>query len=488
MTIMKLNVLFSTVLLGAGIAVAQNPVESSSISMVEGMMNVDMDLRLDEYKVKSNQAIVVTPCLVNMADTLWLEPVGVYGRSRYIQHLRGNDFGIGTPATVFRAGKVPENYHYNRQLEWEPWIDGATLDVKVERYGCVACSEGKPELIKGIGMWHSPRLDTKESFAYVQPAVEREKTRQISGRANVEFPVNSVKLLDSFRNNYAELAVVRATVDSVRDDKDVTIRKVSIKGYASPEGSYAVNERLAEGRTLAVVDYVNQLYKFGKGMIHSSWEAEDWNGLRAWVEKSNIENRDGILAVIDSSLAPDAKDRKLATQYPRQYQTLLNTVYPTLRHTDYLIEYVIRSYSDPKEILEVMKKKPGNLSLDEFFIAAQSLEPGSPEFNEVMEIAVRMYPDDPVANLNAANIAIAKKDIPAAEKYLSKAGNSVDATYARGILEMVKGDYDAAQPLLEEAQSKGVKKAARMIEQLEELREFAKVRAAAKAGNARSGK
>lgn len=126
MTIMKLNVLFSTVLLGAGIAVAQNPVESSSISMVEGMMNVDMDLRLDEYKVKSNQAIVVTPCLVNMADTLWLEPVGVYGRSRYIQHLRGNDFGIGTPATVFRAGKVPENYHYNRQLEWEPWIDGAT--------------------------------------------------------------------------------------------------------------------------------------------------------------------------------------------------------------------------------------------------------------------------------------------------------------------------------------------------------------------------
>ena len=52
---------------------------------------------------------------------------------------------------------------------------------------------------------------------------------------------------------------------------------------------------------------------------------------------------------------------------------------------------------------------------------AQSYEPGTPEFNEVFEIAVRMYPDDPVSNLNAANAALMRRDAEAAHRSLQKA-------------------------------------------------------------------
>ena len=36
------------------------------------------------------------------------------------------------------------------------------------------------------------------------------------------------------------------------------------------------------------------------------------------------------------------------------------------------------------------------------YLVAQTYEEGSEDFNEVFHIAVRMYPHDPIANINAA--------------------------------------------------------------------------------------
>ena len=468
MQIMKRNIIAAALLAVAGAAASAGPVERPAISFVEGMINVDMDMRLAAQKVKANEILILSPCLVNGTDTLWLDRVGIYGRTRYIQHQRGNDFGLAAPQILFKAGKVPADYHYRRQMKYQPWLDGANLDVKVERYGCRSCEKGEPEIIRGLGVWHAPVLNTRDAFIYMQPKVETEKVRDISGRANVEFPVNQTVLLSDFRGNYAELQSIRRSIDSVKNDKDVTIKMMAIKGFASPEGSYANNERLAKGRTEALTRYVENLYQFRKGFIRTSWEAEDWNGLRDWVAASNILNKEGILRIIDDrSLAPDVREARLRNTYPVQFQELFNTVYPTLRHSDYKIEYVVRSYTDPKEILQIMKTRPGNLSLNELFAAAQTLEPGSPEFNEVMEVAVRLYPEDPVANLNAANAALQKNDLTAAAKYLAKAGDSADAVYTRGLYEAIAGNYDAAKPLLEKAGSLGVKKASALLAQLD---------------------
>lgn len=52
------------------------------------------------------------------------------------------------------------------------------------------------------------------------------------------------------------------------------------------------------------------------------------------------------------------------------------------------------------------------------------LPAGSDEYKEVFEIAVRMYPDDPVSNLNAANIALQNRQADKARRYLAKAAPS----------------------------------------------------------------
>ena len=191
-------------------------------------------------------------------------------------------------------------------------------------------------------------------------------------------------------------------------------------------------------------------------MITTDYEAEDWAGLRAYVEKSNLKNKEAILKIIDSDSEPDAKEKTIKSLYRADYKLLYTECFPSLRHSDYRIEYTIRSYFDVEEIKQVMFERPQNLSLQEFSLAAETFESGSDEFNEVFEIAVRMYPDDEIANLNAANIAMTKGNLKAAERYLAKAGDSKEAVYSRAAYSFLARDYDQAETLANQSISMGM--------------------------------
>ena len=78
-----------------------------------------------------------------------------------------------------------------------------------------------------------------------------------------------------------------------------------------------------------------------------------------------------------------------------------------MRRSEYRIDYTVREFT-VEEGREIIKTRPQQLSLSEMFAVANSYETGSKEYNDVFEIAVRMYSSDPVANLNAANISIGK--------------------------------------------------------------------------------
>ena len=77
-----------------------------------------------------------------------------------------------------------------------------------------------------------------------------------------------------------------------------------------------------------------------------------------------------------------------------------------------------------------------------------------------------MYPDDAVANLNAANSAILKRDYRAALRYLEKAGETPEAIYTRGVLEVYMEDNDAAKPYLIEARKLGVLQADEVLKEI----------------------
>lgn len=418
------------------------PINKVELKRNADLMTVNMDLKLSDYVMKGDQVSVFTPVLLNGKDSVEFNPVGLYSRLRYIQYLRDDhDAAGGENEVSFPYSKRPEVMEISQSVPFEEWMNGATLFMKRCDYGC--CQSILGEDIVPLGRWYETTYTP--SFNYVTPVAEKVKMRELKGKAYIDFPVNMTDLYPDYRNNPAELLKIIATIDSVRNDKDITIKEITIKGYASPESPYQNNTRLAKGRTATLKKYVQNLYQFDENLISTDFEPEDWEGLRAFVETSGLEHKKEILSIIDdSSLAPDPKEALIKSRYPSEYDFLLKTVYPGLRHSDYTIEYTIRQYSDPEEIKAIMAVAPQKLSLDEMFVLAKTLEPGSNEYNEVFETAVRMYPNDETANLNAANSAMQRNDFESAAKYLDKAGQSDAAVYSRGVYATLTGDYPKA--------------------------------------------
>ncbi|MCM1291456.1 MAG: hypothetical protein NC201_04760 [Prevotella sp.] len=399
---------------------------------------ISMDFDLTKVKIKSNQEYIITPKVTNGKDSVLLQPITFAGRNRFYFHDRNGQ----NNSFLVRNGKNAL-YEYRQSVPMQDWMNHSEIDYNVEIDGC--CGEPKAKGEEGpLALIDVPQ-DFMAEFLYIPPKAQGPKVRELKGSAFIDFVVNKTDINADYRSNPRELAKITNTIDTVRNDKDVTIKKISIKGFASPEGPYNNNVRLAKGRTASLKEYVRQLYNFPESIMFTSYEPEDWEGLRKYVANSNIDNKEGILAIIDSDLAPDPKNTKIQTTYPKQYDFLLKNEYPALRHSDYVIEYEVRSYHDVNEILEVLRTQPNKLGQAEFYVAANAFPVGSAEYNNVFDISVRMYPEDPITNLNAANSAMARGDYVSAKEFLGKAGNSEEVTYAKGILAALEKDYDAAE-------------------------------------------
>lgn len=82
-----------------------------------------------------------------------------------------------------------------------------------------------------------------------------------------------------------------------------------------------------------------------------------------------------------------------------------------------------------------------------------------------------MYPNDPVANLNAANAAMQRKDYVSAVRYLEKAGSEPQAVYARGALAFLQEDYAGAEAIMKEALAAGIPQAQDVLNEINLIKE-----------------
>lgn len=450
------------------VANSQTPAISSyDISRIDDDLLLTMTISTDKG-MKSDREVLVTPVLrsLNSLDTLALSPVIIAGRSRYFSNLR---HGLIDNSALYMASQGLK-ISYSDTVNFLPWMKYSHMDLVFAERGC--CGEPKNTEIPVVPMADldfRPRQFDAE-LSYIKPiAKPDEKVRTINGSAYIDFPVNITEIRPTYRRNPFELAKINATIDSVKQDLDVTIDSLFIKGFASPEGSYANNVRLAKGRTQALKEYVQALHHFAPEIIFTSFEPEDWEGLRRFVEKSELSHRNEILDLIDSPLEPDAKDAKIKRTYPDEYGFLLSEVYPALRHSDYTVRYTIKTYTDPQEILRLIKTSPQKLSLNEFYIAAATLPQDSPEYESLWETAVRMYPSSEIAIINAANAAISVGHLDRAEQLLNLAGDCPDAIYTRGNLAAMQGRLDDARNFFSQAAKLKVADAPAALERLSRI-------------------
>lgn len=413
---------------------------------------LNMKLNLDSLDLPSNTRLVYTPVVKTSEGLVAMPEIVINGRRQQIMYERGDmKNSIGEHAVVVRRrnGK-PQAVSYRGSAPLSADLINYDVAIQEDLCGCGDSIDGNDYLLK---RWRKPLM------AFVRPAAEARKERHIDKTAYIDFPVNRTELHADYRRNPAELDSIINTINMVKADNNLTIRNIEIHGYASPESPYKHNDYLAGERAKTLKDYVRKLVNLDDNMFAVAHTAENWDGLVAYLRGSNLDNRDAILDIIaDTSLDPDAREWKIKSLYPDDYRFMLDTWYPALRRSDYRVNYTIRPFN-VDEAKQIIKTKPQQLSLEEMFLVAQTYDPGSTDFNEVMEIAVRMYPDDPTANLNAACTRLNAGDADGAKFYLDKAGNSPQAVNARAAYAQLKGNYDEAARLYRQAANSGVTEA-----------------------------
>lgn len=464
--------LYAAFLMAPATALAQNcqevklasdkiKVSNVQVAQQNNALSVSMDLNLDSLYLPSNLQLVYTPVFKTRQGDIKMPEIVINGRRQQIMFERGvgkKQLNLSPEALVVRrTNKKVQTVNYSASIPLSGQVKNYDLNMHEDLCGCGNMEEGND---------FNLRHRRQPQAVFVRPAVEAVKVRHLDKRAYIDFPVNRIELHADYRRNPAQLDSIVRTINALKDDKNLEVSAINIHGYASPESPYSHNDYLAKNRAKTLTDYVRRMVALPTQLFTVSSTAEDWDGLRNYLKDSNLEHKTEIQAIAnDEKMDPDAREQKIKKLYPSEYRFMLDTWYPALRHSDYHITYKVKPF-DVAEAKEIIKTKPQQLSQEEMFLVAQTYEPGSKEFNDVMEIAVRMFPENETANLNAANTRLNAGDADGAKSYLDKAGNSPEALNARGVYESLKGNDQQARHYFALAAKAGVKAAQENLENL----------------------
>lgn len=477
---MKSNKLFRIFAVAAAVVAAASSLSAASQRELLKVTDIKIGRVGDELAVSINidprsvnpgrdKEVVFTPVVVSADGEahVVLPQIAVAGRNRYYSHIRNND--LPADSRLWAAGSK-ELIKYRHEIPYEPWMERSHVEMLEAVGNC--CDVPAPAGVTPLANldFAVPEFEAPATLAFVALDGDETIERTAEGKAYVDFVVNRTEIKPNYRRNKVEIAKILETIKVIKDDPDAIITRITIKGFASPEGPYDNNVRLAMGRTQSLKEYVRKQYNFDPEIMFTDFEPEDWDGLRAFLDTCSLPHRQQIIDIVNSDMQPDPKDHAIRARYPEDYKFILDSIYPGLRHSDYTIKYNFRTFIDIDELKEVYGVHPDRLRPVDFQRIASTYDEFSPAWEEVFLKAVEIHPDDQKANLNAANIMIRHGQYNQAAEYLAKAGDSAEAVFTRGVLAGVQGDLERAQTMFDNAAKLGLEQGNEQMQRVDQMR------------------
>jgi Outer membrane protein and related peptidoglycan-associated (lipo)proteins len=438
---------------------------------------LSFDIRVESNAVPRCASMTFTPELRTLKNHLQLPYVQVNGKTRSKLNKRWFAVasknwlsGYDAPYILVDADKyTDETVTYSISLPYESWMDDAALYLRQELIGC-------REQVDIYTYKLNNRMETEIREPYqIQPYVsmvppsDEVKNRNRQGSAFLDFQVGRSVILPDFRRNPVELAKINDALVEVMGNMDIHITGLFVEGYASPEGRYTSNDKLARDRATALKNYIRDRYMLSDNMFTVRSVAEDWAGLKSTVESIEIPQKEQILAIIDNSSDYDGKEQQLRGL--SSYGRLLRDIFPELRRVEYQINYTVKDYTTA-EARTLVQSKPENLSQAELYRVAMEYGTESSEYRKIIiETIPKFYDKDPVANSNAAALLILNKEENTALRMLEKAPNLPAAWNNSGIIYMIRGEYSKAEELFKRAQIAGIPEAEKNLKELQAKKE-----------------
>ena len=238
--------------------------------------------------------------------------------------------------------------------------------------------------------------------------------------ANVKFLINQANL----RSNELKNNSVREFVSMLKrinaDREKLAIKNVEVQAYASPEGGFTFNDKLANKRQNVSEGYVKQQLK-GTNLqtdIDVHYTAQDWEGFMKLVQASKIQDKDVILRVLSMYKDPQEREQQIRNM-SEGFRELADGILPELRRSRLIINYQTIGRSD-QQIKQQYATDPTKLSLEELLYAA-SLTNDVKAKKAIYKKTTELYDRDYRAYNNLAALALNEGDEHTANSYLSQA-------------------------------------------------------------------
>ena len=303
----------------------------------------------------------------------------------------------------------------------------------------------------------APNLQPGDMLFY-RPDAEKVKLRAEHATVRIQFKVGKHDIVSSFGQNYLELAkVTRILQPIVETPDDIEVQKLTITGYASPEGDFNANLALSQRRADSFKSYLITMYGTLSGLSQfpAVGKGEDWAGLRKSVAESPyVPMKEDVLRLIDGySIEGGREARLMQLGGGSVYKYLLENLYPPLRRMDMEVSYKVRNFK-PEEVESVYDRRPQDLSQEEIYEVAQRRNKDGvahAEFGREYDTAARFYPEDKIANLNASSAALVRRDLAQAWQYLCHISDAPEAATNMGLYYWLSGKYGMAARYFEKA-------------------------------------
>ena len=266
--------------------------------------------------------------------------------------------------------------------------------------------------------------------------------------ANIMFLIQQTNLRAAELKSDAMNDLKAAMRDIAADAENKVVDNVEISAYASPDGGMSLNTDVATGRETSTSNYMKKEMDKAKleGYLDADYTAEDWDGFKELVSKSELPDKELILRVLSMYTEPEEREQQIKN-ISSVYKDLADEILPQLRRARITLNYQLIGRSDD-EIMEQYAADPKVLSLEEILYAA-ILTDNVAEQKEIYSTAIKLYPQDFRGYNNLGVLAYNAGDYATAKEYFAEAAkvdkNAPEVNVNLGYLELLEGNVAAAE-------------------------------------------
>jgi tetratricopeptide (TPR) repeat protein len=275
-----------------------------------------------------------------------------------------------------------------------------------------------PEIKVADGVINTETLANAKSTTPSMATDKFQRNLKEAQDANILFLIEQAKIRESELKG-TSVAAFDSKISATAKDSTRKITGIEVSSYASPDGSLELNEKLAGEREKATVTFLENTLKKAKAnsAINAKFTAEDWDGFKDLVSKSDIQDKDLILRVLSMYNDPEQREEQIKNM-SSIFQVLAEEILPQLRRSKMTLSIDVIGKSDAT-LKNLALNDPSKLDLEELLYAS-SLVKGSDK-TKIYANAANLFPNDYRAFNNLGAIALKSGDLTAAKTNLEKA-------------------------------------------------------------------